>query len=283
MGGSPPCDYLALGWEVLLDQAKGWAPEAFTQPARTCLSCKLLRQRTAQSDVRAAGDVAPIEPPAPVAGETALALASWGLHAWSPFCKPQQDIPDKVKVPGARLVAREVFAGSARWTQDWTSRGQAAQEPVEYFEDPINRKGPREEYNLLDPKVQEGLLDEIDHGETNVWGFEPVCTSFCSWMRLNGGTRTFDHPEGVEPLKPGERDGNSHARFTAQAFERALDRGQFPWAENPAPDGIYPSMWDMQEWRRILARKDVMIVPFDFCEHGHGPEDDPEARYRKRT
>ena len=119
--------------------------------------------------------------------------------------------------------------------------------------------------------------------KTNIWGFEPGCTSFCSWMCLNGGTRTFDHPEGVEPLKQGERDGNCHARFTACAFERALDRGKFPWAENPAPDGIYPSLWDMQEWKRILARKDVMIVPFDFCEHGHGPEDDPDARYRKRT
>ena len=122
-----------------------------------------------------------------------------------------------------------------------------AQEPVEYFEDPINRKGPREECNLLNPKVQEGILDEIDHGEANVWGFEPVCTSFCSWMRLNGGTRTSDHPEGVEPLTQGERDGNRLACFTARAFARALDRGKFAWVENPAPDGLYPSMWDLPE------------------------------------
>ena len=81
----------------------------------------------------------------------------------------------------------------------------------------------------------------------------------------------------MPPLLDSERDGNALARFTARAFTAALDRGLFAWVENPAPDGLYPSMWDLPEWRRILKCRDVLIIPFDFCEHGHGPPDDPSA------
>ena len=270
-GAAPPCDYTALGWEVLLDQAKSWSPEAFTPQPRVCLSCKYLRQKREAATTRCSGDVTPIEPPDTRPRDSALALANWGLRAWGPFCRSEQLVPDTVTIPGSRLVAQEVFAGSGAWSQACRDHDIHVLEPIELYSDPLAREGPREAHDLLRPEVQRRVLQSIASGEANVWGFEPVCTSFCSWQRLNGGTRTTEHPEGVPPILDGERAGNALARFTAKAFACALDSGLFAWVENPAPDGLYPSMWDLPEWRRILKRRDVIIIPFDLCEHGHGP------------
>ncbi|CAK0902505.1 unnamed protein product, partial [Prorocentrum cordatum] len=105
-GGSPPTDYVAMGWEVLLDQAKEWAPEAFTPQPRTCLCCKYIKNRQ-EDGARVAGDVAPLEPLND--DYTFLTIAGWGLQAWSPYCRKEHPIPESVTVPGDKLIAQEIM------------------------------------------------------------------------------------------------------------------------------------------------------------------------------
>lgn len=56
------------------------------------------------------------------------------------------------------------------------------------------------------------------------------CTSCCGWQLKNGGTRTWDNPQGTGqgPLKDTEALGNALSRFSAQYFEGMLDSGGFP-------------------------------------------------------
>ena len=104
-------------------------------------------------------------------------------------------------------------------------------------------------------------------------------------MRRNGGTRTPDTPEGSPSGPAWEIEGTQMAVFAGELFEVIADAGSLPTAEHPAPDGRYPKAYDLGIWRKILRRRDVLVVPVDQCEYGLSPADasGPEERYRKRS
>ena len=154
------------------------------------------------------------------------------------------------------------------------------------FSDPLAKRDPRPEMNVLLPEVQQRLLElarsrKIDR--PTHWGIEFPCSSFCDWMLRNGGTRTRACPQGSPDGPRWEQEGTELARFAAALFGAVADNGAVAWAENPAPSGRYPSAWDLAEWQAVLQRTDVAIIPIDLCEYGCGPPDAPALRHRKRT
>ena len=181
------------------------------------------------------------------------------------------------------MVFKEVFAGLAGITRAMTEAGAKDDGAVELFEDPVRNKQPRPEHDCRRPEVRAELLAKARAGRVTHWWIGFPCTSFCSWQLLNGGTRTFSEPLGQPGGPPSEAEGNLLAEFGADLFEAAADAGAVPVAENTAPDGRYPSAWETPRWQRVLRRDDVIVVPVDQCMFGHGPPDDLEARYRKRT
>eukprot|EP00435_Cladocopium_sp_Y103_P016273 s1669_g4.t1 len=182
------------------------------------------------------------------------------------------------------LVLQEVFAGTGRITTAWT-RGGAALPPIEVFARPHLKEGYRREHDLLLPEVQHRVLLQCDEGDANVWWIAAPCTSYCDWQLQNGGTRTFDNPEGTGqgPHAQREADGNCLSTFGATLFEKALDKGQFPVCESSAASGRYPKQWDLPIWRRILQRDDVDYIDFPMCAWGLGPPDAPDSFYVHKT
>eukprot|EP00959_Pyramimonas_sp_CCMP1952_P199506 4172899-Pyramimonas_sp.AAC.1 len=77
-------------------------------------------------------------------------------------------------------------------------------------------------------------------------------------MLRNGGTRTFDVPAGRPDGPAWEVEGAAMANFAGRLFETIADAGTLPTAEHPAPDGRYPKAYDLDRWRQILRRKDVL-------------------------
>eukprot|EP00435_Cladocopium_sp_Y103_P076123 s50_g77.t1 len=95
------------------------------------------------------------------------------------------------------LVFQEIFAGTAGLTNEW-KRTMEALEPLELFEHPHLKKGARPHHDLLRPEVEErmGKTMEAPDGANVYWIASP-CTSYCDWQLQNGGTRTWEHPEGT--------------------------------------------------------------------------------------
>lgn len=73
-------------------------------------------------------------------------------------------------------------------------------EPVEYVEDPIRQTGYKPEHDLTSPAVKErllGLAEAMPRPEVpNIWHFGFACTLYCDHQLNNGGTSTWDQPEG---------------------------------------------------------------------------------------
>ena len=185
---------------------------------------------------------------------------------------------------GDALVLRELFAGTGRITHEW-QRAAPALEPIEVYEDPHRRQGYRGDHDLLQPAIQQKILQEIREGPSNVFWLAAPCTSFCDWQQQNGGSRSFQLPLGTGsgPLAKTEAAGNSLSDFAAVAFETALDAGAFPVAESSAASGRYPKQWDLPSWRRVLARPDVDWLEFPMCAFELGPPDEPHHFYVHRT
>ena len=185
----------------------------------------------------------------------------------------------------ASLVLQELFAGHAGITKEWRANGSAL-EPVELFTDPHNRKGRQPHHDLSDPKVQDKHLQAATSPEgPNAGWIACPCTSYCDWQLKNGGSRTFEQPEGTGegPLAQSEALGNNLSRFGARYFEAMLDAGGFPVAESSAPSGRYPKQWDLPEWKRVLSRDDVSWVDFPMCAFRLGPPDAENEYYLHRT
>eukprot|EP00435_Cladocopium_sp_Y103_P058511 s1062_g20.t1 len=201
---------------------------------------------------------------------------------------PVQVVRDVPKPTGAEttgdLVLQEVFAGMGRITEAWSRNGEALK-PVEVFSKPHTKEGYRPDHDLLIPAVQTKVLQQCDDGVANVWWIAAPCTSYCDWQLQNGGTRTFDRPEGtgIGPYAQREQDGNCLSTFGAKLFEKALDKGQFPVCESSASSGRYPKQWDLPVWKAILQREDVDHVDFAMCAWGLGPPDEPNAYYVHKT
>eukprot|EP00435_Cladocopium_sp_Y103_P042118 s923_g11.t1 len=201
---------------------------------------------------------------------------------------PAQVVRDVPKPTGAEtkydLVLQEVFAGMGRVTEAWRRNGEAL-EPVEVFSKPHTKEGYRPAHDLLLPAVQDKVFQQCEEGKANVWWIAAPCTSYCDWQLQNGGTRTFDRPEGtgLGAYAQREQDGNTLSTFGAKLFEKALDKGQFPVCESSASSGRYPKQWDLPVWRAILQREDVDHVDFVMCAWGLGPPDEPNAYYVHKT
>ena len=117
------------------------------------------------------------------------------------------------------LVLQELFAGHGGITKEWRANGQAL-EPVELFEDPHRRRGRRPHHDLADPAVQQKHLDAVAHEDgPNVGWVASPCTSYCDWQLQNGGSRTFDWPEGTGqgPLAATEELGNTSCLVSERA------------------------------------------------------------------
>lgn len=98
---------------------------------------------------------------------------------------------------GQSLLLQELFAGTGVITKEWTVAGEA-REPVELYQDPHRRQGPRPEHDLSDPKIQGRVLKDVTATDgPNVGWVASPCTSYCDWQLQNGGTRTFEEPMGT--------------------------------------------------------------------------------------
>jgi hypothetical protein len=274
----PLTDTPALGWQAYLEQGEAQDGQGPADPQRTCRCCKL--------------DKAAAKPPhSPYrTGKSARADANWEFHC----CWPRggkrvghdSTRLDTHYLPGAAVVLKEICAGTQGVTKAWEAQGGKASEAVELYEDPETQTKPRAHHDVTAAVVQQRLILEArDVLGANVWVLEPVCTSFCSLQRYNGGTRTRLCPEGDPArLSASEATGNAIATFTAQLFLEVLNAGKLPIVENPAPDGRYPSMWDMPCWKQILSRKDVKVVAFPMCAfQGQLPGAKPHEFILKRT
>lgn len=181
------------------------------------------------------------------------------------------------------LVLQELFAGHGGITKEWRANGQAL-EPVELFEDPHHRRGRRPHHDLSDPAVQQRRSNSRG-GSQRGMGCLPMYVLYCDWQLQNGGSRSFEHPEGTGqgPLAAAEQLGNELSRFGARYFEAMLDAGGFPVAESSAPSGRYPKQWDLPEWKKVLARDDVTWIDFPMCAFRLGPPDSENEFYVHRT
>ena len=106
-------------------------------------------------------------------------------------------------------------------------------------------------------------------------------TTFSSWMSCKGGTRTNGQPMGGagRPCTPAERTENATALWMAQVYNEALETGGiFPIALHPAPDLRYVKAWHLPSWRRLLARRDLELLTFDWCAWRDHSEACPRQR-----
>ena len=185
--------------------------------------------------------------------------------------------------PG-QLVLREFFAGKGGISAEW-SKTSPIMEPVEVYERPHDKQGYRAHFDLSRKDVHNKFLAEVRTGPSNVHWIAAPCTSYCDWQQKNGGTRTFECPEGTGqgPLAATEATGNILSMHAAELFEASLDSGAFPLVESSGVSGRYPKQWDLPCWKRILNRPDVEYVDLPMCAFGLGPPDEPDHFYVHKT
>jgi len=183
------------------------------------------------------------------------------------------------------LVLRELFAGQATLTAEWRRQGGKALAPVEVYEEPHTRTGYVKAHDLMLPENRQAHLHRARCGPENIGWVAAPCTSYCDWNLENGGSRTFQQPEGGvgRPLTDKEMAGNTLSEFAAEYFEDMLDNDGFPFAESSGASGRYPKQWDLPCWKRVLARSDVDWVEFRMCAFGLGPPDEENAYYQHLT
>ena len=168
-----------------------------------------------------------------------------------------------------KLVLQELFAGYAGISKEWSANGRAL-EPVELYTDPHHRQGRQPQHDLSDPQVQKRHLEAIsDVDGPNVSWVACPCTSYCDWQLQNGGSRSFDNPEGTGegPLAASEVLGNTLSRFGAEYFETMLNKGGFPVAESSAPSGQSngTSQSGSAYWREMMSHGRISpCVPFGW-------------------
>ncbi|CAK9114808.1 unnamed protein product [Durusdinium trenchii] len=185
--------------------------------------------------------------------------------------------------PG-QLVLREFFAGKGGISAEW-SKTSPIMEPVEVYEHPHDKQGYRAHFDLSRKDVHDKFLAEVRTGPSNVHWIAAPCASYCDWQQKNGGTRTFECPEGTGqgPLAATEAMGNILSAHAAELFEASLDSGAFPLVESSGVSGRYPKQWDLPCWKRILNRPDVEYVDLPMCAFGLGPPDEPDHFYVHKT
>ena len=77
--------------------------------------------------------------------------------------------------------------------------------PIELYEQPHARQGPRADHDTTTPQAQAALLADARSGRYLFWWLGFPCTGFCSWNKVNGATRTKARPDGDPGGARGER------------------------------------------------------------------------------
>lgn len=183
------------------------------------------------------------------------------------------------------IVAQEVFAGTG-WTKAMKEAGHRVLEPIEIYEDPLRQKGYRAEHDLKDPKVRKRLTDQAKElpgpDAPNLYHLGTPCTSYCDFNLLNGGTRTYERPQGdPDQLTESESDGNLFCDFTCELCLEAYNHDKEFVVENTMPTGRYPKLWDQPAMQRLQRATGALFIPAHLCEWGLSPLDQPTKRYRK--
>ena len=184
------------------------------------------------------------------------------------------------------IVCQEVFAGGGNWSKAMKDAGLHVREPVELYEDPMKQKGPRPHHDLKNPTVRRALLDEVKAmpgpDSPNVYEFGTPCTSYCDYALLNGGTRTFQEPQGDPQQRTAvEEDGNLFCEWTCEMCLAAYNNDKEFVVESSMPSGRYPKLWDQPAIQDLQRKTGALIVPTHLCEWGLAPSDEPEKRYKK--
>lgn len=184
------------------------------------------------------------------------------------------------------IVAQEVFAGSGGWTKAMREAGHTALEPIEVYVDPLKQKGYRADHDITDPAVRSRLLDQARElpgpDVPNVYHLGTPCTSYCDFNLLNGGTRTYDQPQGdPERRTQSEVQGNLFCDFTCDLCLEAYNHDKEFVVENTMPTGRYPKLWDQPAMQRLQKATGALFVPAHLCEWGLSPPDQPDKRYKK--
>ena len=182
-------------------------------------------------------------------------------------------------------VGQEVYAGWAGWTKGLEYQGIPCGEPLEYFEDPLRQQGYKPDHDLRNPDIQsrlKGLAGAPPGPDVpNVWQLGVVCTSFCDHQLKNGGTRTWEHPEG-EGIIPNEIQGNEDAAFAAELATILSENGRLFAIESSAPSGRYPKLWDLPCMKKLRQQTGARIVPMAMCAWGLGPPAGSDAEYHRK-
>ena len=182
-------------------------------------------------------------------------------------------------------IGQEVYAGWAGWTKGLQYQGIPCGEPIEYYEDPIQQKGYKPQHDTRDPKVRERLLGLAGAPPgpdvPNTWQLGVVCTSFCDHQLKNGGSRTWQRPQG-DGTRPSEVQGNEDAEFAAELCTVLADNGRLFALESSAPSGRYPKIWDLPCMQRLRRRTGAKIVSMAMCAWGLGPPGTEEGLFHRK-
>ncbi|CAL1131402.1 unnamed protein product [Cladocopium goreaui] len=256
-------------WRVILDQSK---VEDQMVPAKSpaCTRCQQQQQRPYR-----VGEGFPLPP--------------------ASFESCLQDDPQALQNSGVPLrkrlafaygpIGQEVYAGWAGWTKGLQYQGIPCGEPIEYYEDPIEQKGFKPQHDTRDPKVRERLLGLAGAPPgpdvPNTWQLGVVCTSFCDHQLKNGGSRTWQRPQG-DGTRPSEVQGNEDAEFAAELCTVLADNGRVFALESSAPSGRYPKIWDLPCMQRLRRRTGAKIVSMAMCAWGLGPPETEEGLFHRK-
>ncbi len=129
------------------------------------------------------------------------------------------------------------------------------------------------EADLLDPKVQELVLNLLRNKAVEVYGSALICSSFSK--AVTPCVRSPRFPRGLPGMRRSMRlkvkQGNQHSDFNALAIKEAEEHGIYFWLENP--DGSY--LWIQRGYQRFRPPESTWLYRADFCRYG--------TRWRKRT
>ena len=106
----------------------------------------------------------------------------------------------------------------------------------------------------------------------------PDCKTFCPARRFPGGPellRTKDRPLGLPKWSLSEGDHkkvkthNFFAIKSAKFVEACATLGKPVLLENPEPwEPSTATIWDLEEFKSLLARRSAVIIDFDQCMFG---------------
>ena len=178
-----------MGWEVYLAAEGEGAPVVSSRP-RPCPRCSAQAEQV-RRQARVAGEgPTRCDPEASFEGfdfQDIEALLWRPAFAW-----------------GSR--ARKVFSGAGRWSQALHDAGVPANDPVEFYGQPLEAEDPKPQHDVRDAAARARFLLEFGAApgpdKPNAYQFAPPCATHAARQIWNGGTRTFANSEGAARARP---------------------------------------------------------------------------------